>query len=1112
MQIYNKFGLLLLVLVFAFTSAAMADVDRDKDQRARSTASKTSAGECTSEGTASRNLDVNNVRAALYNNGNLFYAGADLYEVPKGSGNRSVFASGIWVGGYAGGQLRMAAATYSDYEFRPGPLFEDGTGPTNCADYDRMYKVNKLDIQNYEATGALTNDLRDWPVELGAPVIDGDGVPGNYNLEGGDRPAILGDQSIWWVMNDVSAPHNTTNTQPIGLEAQVMAFAFNQAGALGNTTFYRYRLTYRGDVPLTDTYLGVWSDPDLGGAGDDYVGSDSTLGLGFVYNGTPTDGTYGAIPPALGYDFFQGPLVPAPGETYVDPDGTVHENATRLPMQKFVYYNNDPSPQGNPGNAQEYYGYLSGFWRDGVPITFGGSGRDFSNQPTSYMYPSDPPAFWSEFNVDNQGTAVSPGDRRFIQSVGPFTLNPGDTQEIVFGIVWSQASAGEVGSNPHLDSLRKLKQDDALAQQVFDINFQLPPPPDAPRVTVTELDQEVILTWDYPSTSNNVAGSYVAPNPLISGVDDVTYDFEGYILYRSDTPGFQDPEVVAVFDKVNGITRILNETTDGLVTVDVAGTDSGIQNSYRFGGLTNYQEYYFGVQAYAYNEYSSPKTYKSPIRQVTAVPSRTGSRNGGTVVDLDILGAQPEVTATQTGQGSFTATVVDPSLVTGESYRVEFRSVTVPVLEPSELQTSMVPVVDENGNVVMQTLTVYDIFRGNTMIFNGEAYARNSGQATPLGTDVFQADGLSFSVEGPLGLLEIVTQIDADGNVIACLDFCLNHASTRPPIFFLTAQGASSPDAIVTRMDWLGEVGPRAPIDYEITFVENPEEEGQLVLNRSWDGADPAEAFMLGWTEGVDGMYNEDGTLTEVQRQTANRRMPFTAWEVYPDGTRRQVMASILDDDGDLYWDLNAAFAGETFGNAPAAYERIYLRAIDYDEEAMLADPLNNADIPYFNALATIGRVLIVPFGGWAALPQPGVTMRFTTTKPNLPGDVFTFDTADIAPQTGVAEALEESLDNITMVPNPYKGASAYETSRIRDVVKITNLPETATIRVYTLAGTLIKTIEKDSPGTSIEWDLETDNDLPIASGVYLVHVQTPAGERVLKFGVVKKRVQLNEL
>jgi hypothetical protein len=63
------------------------------------------------------------------------------------------------------------------------------------------------------------------------------------------------------------------------------------------------------------------------------------------------------------------------------------------------------------------------------------------------------------------------------------------------------------------------------------------------------------------------------------------------------------------------------------------------------------------------------------------------------------------------------------------------------------------------------------------------------------------------------------------------------------------------------------------------------------------------------------------------------------------------------------------------------------------------------------------------------------------------------------------------------------------------------------------LNGTLIKTIEKTRVGEpSLTWDLTTDNNnLPIASGMYLVHVEVPGvGSKFIKFGFVKKRTQLN--
>ena len=143
------------------------------------------------------------------------------------------------------------------------------------------------------------------------------------------------------------------------------------------------------------------------------------------------------------------------------------------------------------------------------------------------------------------------------------------------------------------------------------------------------------------------------------------------------------------------------------------------------------------------------------------------------------------------------------------------------------------------------------------------------------------------------------------------------------------------------------------------------------------------------------------------------------------------------------------------------------------------------------------------------ALPETGSVFRITTLKPSQPGDVFTFSTTGLG--TIAQSDTEAMLDQIGIVPNPYKGASNYERSQLINQVRFTNLPEQANIRVFTLNGTLIKTFQKNSSSRLLEWNLTTDNNLPIASGVYLIHVEVPGvGEKVLKFACINRRVQLN--
>ncbi len=151
-----------------------------------------------------------------------------------------------------------------------------------------------------------------------------------------------------------------------------------------------------------------------------------------------------------------------------------------------------------------------------------------------------------------------------------------------------------------------------------------------------------------------------------------------------------------------------------------------------------------------------------------------------------------------------------------------------------------------------------------------------------------------------------------------------------------------------------------------------------------------------------------------------------------------------------------------------------------------------------------------------------GTVIRFYTTDPNQPGDTFTLNAEQVGAVVATsrtADEQEQDLDLIAITPNPYRGFSGYETSGSQSVARFVNLPAQATIRIFTLSGTLVRTIEKNSPGTATtDWNLRTEAGLPVASGMYLIHIEarqddgTVIGERVLKFGVIQRRTQLDVL
>ena len=131
-------------------------------------------------GMAEGSLDVNNVRARLVNTGGLFWNGSPhVYEVPKYGNAHAIFASSIWIAGLVDNDLRATAARYGRWEMWPGPLDDNGMPPQDCTPFDQIYEIYLRDVIQYEETGIANENLQNWPWQLGAPVIDGDGIPDN---------------------------------------------------------------------------------------------------------------------------------------------------------------------------------------------------------------------------------------------------------------------------------------------------------------------------------------------------------------------------------------------------------------------------------------------------------------------------------------------------------------------------------------------------------------------------------------------------------------------------------------------------------------------------------------------------------------------------------------------------------------------------------------------------------------------------------------------------------------------------------------------------------------------------------------------------------------------
>ena len=421
----------------------------------------------------------NRVYTDLENNGMVVshrISGHSGMEWPAGTAMLSNFASGIWFAGVVDGSIRTAVAEYGS-ELVPGPWEGDYNLPEH-----QLYIVNRSDL-----TDPLSNsDFQNWPTHLGAPWVDEDG-DGVYSPlpSGPDHPDFIGDQVIWYVINDgdVATHSNIFGTQPLGIEVRITIWGYNRSDVFGDMVFVKAQAFNKGGDDITNMFIGLWDDPDLGDAGDDFVGCDTTLNLGFCYN-DGSDMDYGVAPPALGYDIFQA-AVPGDASDETFAFGEMLAGYTNLPMSSFVKYINGDMVYVDPNNAQEAYNYMSGVLRDGTPIIDSETGMN-----SKFVHPCDPndnTGFGDGCWVDSDDH--NSGDRRFLMNVGPFNFDNGDSLELVFGIMHAQG-------NNSLSSVTALKQVDHLAQLAYDIQFSSAEPPPQPNLIVTSTNTNIVNEWD----------------------------------------------------------------------------------------------------------------------------------------------------------------------------------------------------------------------------------------------------------------------------------------------------------------------------------------------------------------------------------------------------------------------------------------------------------------------------------------------------------------------------------------------------------------------------------------------------------------------------------------
>jgi hypothetical protein len=442
-------------------------------------------------------LDINEVQEQFLGNSDFAWNLTNpRYSVPKGQYKSPLFAASMWMGGYSGGQLHMAAMTYrqNGLDFFPGPLdtLSDSTlyvtgnvlNP-NTSSAHPVWKINRYDIANFiynwsigtVQSGAYVPpaNFLSWPgngtgnyAHNLAPYVDINGN-GIYDpINDGDYPLIKGDQMIWWMYNDNAAYHGETHGNAFGVEVHASAYAFvcpniaDSNRVLNYTTFYNYKIFNRSHNKYDSTILGLWIDADLGNFTDDYIGCNVTDNYGFIYNGDPFDDNlvglngYGSNLPLFACNILKGPRADIGDNRDNNNNGIKDEANEMCLMNHFSYFNNTADPQlGNPMSvAIQYYNFLNSHWKNGTEVTYGGNGTSPLNPATKFLYPGNtdpygiglggtvsapitaPVSNWTQYTA-----GVTEYDMRYIMGVGPFTMQPSGVYDLDYALVFTQDSS-----------------------------------------------------------------------------------------------------------------------------------------------------------------------------------------------------------------------------------------------------------------------------------------------------------------------------------------------------------------------------------------------------------------------------------------------------------------------------------------------------------------------------------------------------------------------------------------------------------------------------------------------------------------------------------------------
>lgn len=836
-----------------------------------------------------------------------------------------------------------------------------------------------------------------------------------------------------------------SNRGGLGLRVEVRGFQWSQVLA-EDIIFWHYDIVNISDQTYPKTLFGFYTDCGVGGtddSGDDMANYDKTLDLAYCYD---YDG-YGApvrwITGYYGYAYLESPgnatngldddddgMIDERRDDGVDNDGdwiayTDLNGNGKWDREQNEPLNNDVGRDGVGPFDPQYIAPDEGEG-DGVPTpgepNFDATDKDESDQigltaisiyrlgdgGTGGGWPKDDESMWNRMNYANFDTALQRANISMCFASGPFPLEQGRRERFSMALVF--------GNN-----LEDLIFNKETVQQIYNANYNFARPPYKPTVKAAAADGKVYLYWDRVAEESRDPFLGFQDNDPTKGYKK---DFEGYLIYRSQEPEFNDIKIItdskgeakywkpiAQFDVVDSIKG------PDPVGINGAhfwrGSNTGLQHSYIDTDVKNGVTYYYAVVSY---DMGDPNYGTSGLQPSECTKIITEDFAGNIqFVDINCAVVTPNKES---------AGYIPPQIV-GDINKVAdgigTGKLQITVLNPKEIQEGANYSVNFNasGAVPQYSTSNYNIIR----TLNGTIDTLHSKiDSTNFGSNKFSPpfDGMVVSV--------------FNDTVVAPIDSITGWKKGNSNLLMMTFKNTTG-------------IGVAWPADYDLEFFDSP----------------------------VDTAY--------IQQFPFYYKFPLN-FKVTNLNTGQKTKVAVLDLD---------TSQSLTFGDV--------IQILEFRGAQTPSNLRISWQVSY---MAPFDPTLTPTY------PQPGDIYQIRVTKPFATGDYFNFSTKNANVDASLAKS---QLAKIDVVPNPYLGAAAWEkrnlnlSGRGQRKIDFINLPAKCTIRIYTIAGSLVTTLKKDSDISdgSLSWNLVSSDGMEIAYGLYIYHVDAEGiGSHVGKFAVIK--------